>query len=529
MNGRCLVAISTERIEQINLNKPINPLIFSIEQVQKATKELSNKKSYGVDTIPQNLVKDGAEILLPTYHNLVNMFCQHGLPEELKVARVIPLYKKGSKQEITNYRPISNLSSISKMYEKCILSRLNEELKGQEGSHQHGFRKYHSTETALIQLQASMAKILENDDTGCVYSVDLSAAFDLLRPDKFYHLFKNKMTEGLLFCIMDFLQNRKFQIDLDNVKSPIFELDRGCVQGSILGPKLFTLYLGELQSVIGPDVGLVSYADDTYVTILGKSEIDVMKKAESTIQKHIEFLRTMGMVVNESKTEVMWIGTRNPPKPTLAVNGTECKFVDCIKALGIYIDKTLSWDDQANHAINKGKSLLSHFKFLRKYFNEKQYLKIVTGNYYSTVFYGSTVWFDNIKSIHKTKLNSMHFRLLRVACRDFQNLISKEDLTKRCQRAAPRQWVNFLTSSKIIKICRNKEPPDIYEMLMSTVYNEPRKPNIGYFFDDSRKKPGKQRICNRLAMMKEVKKPWLHQQLTDDEIRIEMKRTFFKF
>jgi len=123
----------------------------------------------------------------------------------------------------------------------------------------------------------------------------------------------------------------------------------------------------------------------------------------------------------------------------------------------------------------------------------------------------------------------MHFRLLRVACRDFQNLISKEDLTKRCQRAAPRQWVNFLTSSKIIKICRNKEPPDIYEMLMSTVYNEPRKPNIGYFFDDSRKKPGKQRICNRLAMMKEVKKPWLHQQLTDDEIRIEMKRTFFKF
>jgi len=64
---------------------------------------------------------------------------------------------------------------------------------------------------------------------------------------------------------------------------------------------------------------------------------------------------------------------------------------------------------------------------------------------------------------------------------------------------------------------------------MSTVYNEPRKPKIGYLFDDSRKNPGKQRLCNHIELMKEIKKPWLNQQFTDDEIQIEMKQTFFEF
>jgi len=442
---------------------------------------------------------------------------------------VIPLHKKGSKQEISNYRPISNLCSLSKLYEKCILSRLNEELKGCEGQHQHSFRQHHSTETALLQVQSMMADTLDKKDKGIIYSVDLSAAFDLLMPDKFHELFKNKISDGLLFCLMDFLQNRKFIVDIDGIKSKVFNLDRGCVQGSILGPKLFTLYLGELQQKLGPNIDLVSYADDTYVLVSGKTDNDVIINTEITIKKHVEFLKSMGMVVNETKTEVMWIGPSQPPQESLKVNDTICKFANNIKALGIYLDKDLSWDKQAEHAINKGKSMLSHFKFLRKYFNEQQFLKIVSGNYYGSVFYACTVWFDKIKTLFKTKLNSMHFRMLRVACRDFDHQISKEDLMVRCKRATPLQWVRFLTSSKVIKITRNKEPPDLYNSLMSTLYSEPRKPDIGYFFDNSKRKPGKQILKNRLELMKEINTPWLNRILTDDEIRIEMKKIFFKF
>jgi len=85
--------------------------------------------------------------------------------------------------------------------------------------HQHGFRKSHSTETALLEIQSSIGRVLDANLNGLIYSVDLSAAFDLLRPDKFYQLFQNKMSSGLLFCIMDFLQNRKFIIDMEGINS----------------------------------------------------------------------------------------------------------------------------------------------------------------------------------------------------------------------------------------------------------------------------------------------------------------------
>jgi len=97
----------------------------------------------------------------------------------------------------------------------------------------------------------------------------------------------------------------------------------------------------------------------------------------------------------------------------------------------------------------------------------------------------------------------------------------------RCKRATPLQLVRFLTSSKVIKITRNKEPPDLYNSLMSTLYSEPREPDIGYFFDNSKRKPGKQFLKNNLKLMKEINTPWLNWILTDDKICIEMTKVIF--
>jgi len=96
----------------------------------------------------------------------------------------------------------------------------------------------------------------------------------------------------------------------------------------------------------------------------------------------------------------------------------------------------------------------------------------------------------------------MHFRMLRVACRDYDHQISKEDLMVRCKRVTPLQWVRFLMLSKVIKIIRNKEPPDLYYLLMSTLYSEPSKPDFDYFFGNLKCKPGKQILNNRLELMK---------------------------
>ncbi len=92
-----------------------------------------------------------------------------------------------------------------------------------------------------------MAEALDNGKNGIIYSVDLSAAFDLLKPDKFFKLFKTKLSEGLLFAILDFLSGRRLKVHLNYDYSENKEIDRGCAQGSILGPKLFSLYVSELK------------------------------------------------------------------------------------------------------------------------------------------------------------------------------------------------------------------------------------------------------------------------------------------
>jgi hypothetical protein len=137
--------------------------------------------------------------------NVINSFSRNGLAESLK----------DSKLDINNYRPISNLSVLSKAYEKCFLLRLEQELNNGEGSYQHGFRKGHSTETALLTIQGMIADVLDSGRQGIIYSVDLSAAFDLLRPDKFAELFKNKLSEGLIYAVIDFLTGRKFCVNLN--------------------------------------------------------------------------------------------------------------------------------------------------------------------------------------------------------------------------------------------------------------------------------------------------------------------------
>jgi exonuclease III len=522
--------LSIDPVIPISLQKPLMPLTFEIDELTTAIKLMSNKKSFGIDEVPQNLFKDTIDSVKEPILNLINSFSRYGLPTDLKIARVIPLHKKGSKLDINNYRPISNLSIFSKVYEKCLLNRLNSELPNGEGDHQHGFRKGHSTETALLTIQSMISKILDEKRSGIIYSIDLSAAFDLLKPDKFVDLYKDKLSEGLLFAIADFLSNRQFCINSGD--SSKLDLDRGCVQGSILGPKLFSLYVAELKTVVEtPEIELVSYADDTYVIVSPIDQTTIKDLAEVTISKHIDYLRSIGMIVNEAKTEVMWIGNFKPEITHVSIGNTDVQLVAKMKALGIYLEGNLSWDAHGECVIAKSKKMLSAFRFLRKYLTESQFLKAASANYYGSVFYASSVWFHNLKQQQKAKLTSTHFRMLRVAKRDFKMNFKRTELTESCKRATPEQWTKFITATRVIKTVRLKEPKWLAAKLMKVYFEEPRKPGVGLFFDGSKRKKGRQSIENRLLFMRSINYPWnlTSTALSDDSLRVLMKRSFFPY
>jgi hypothetical protein len=284
-----------------------------------------------------------------------------------------------------------------------------------------------------------------------------------------------------------------------------------------------------MKEVGSKDVQLVSYADDTYVIVSPPDIDNIVSMTESTLQKHIAFLKSIGMVVNETKTEVMWIGNKGAPLDHITVGNNVIALSNKMKALGVYIQGNLSWDEQAEYTINKSKKLLSAFKFLRKYLTEEQFLKAASANYYGSVYYASNVWFHCIKKSQKVKLTSIHFRLLRTAKKDYMMKFKQNELTELCKRATPEQWTRFITASRVIKIIRDKEPALLFEELTNCYFEEKRSPGVGMFFDSSKNKKGQQSLPNRLLFMRSIKYPWNNGPISDDLIRIQMKKCFFPF
>jgi len=190
-----------------NLNTPLtyteDVRPFTVDEIKKS---LRNKKCYGLDGIPLKIVKDIARQKPDLILDAMNMVLVNGLPQFMKVSRIIPLHKKGAKTDIANYRPVANLSSLGKLYEKIILARLQHETEGKEGDFQRGYRKHHSTTSAILDLQNKIAKQIEAGELVAVYSMDLSAAFDVLRPRIALNLLKEQqVSDSILRCLEDFL------------------------------------------------------------------------------------------------------------------------------------------------------------------------------------------------------------------------------------------------------------------------------------------------------------------------------------
>ena len=150
-----------------------------------AVKSLSLKNCEGHDRIPQKIIKDGIEWLkYPLAYLFNQIYSQKKIPEQWLIAKITPIFKKGSPSQIENYRPISNLCSCSKIFEKLVLLRIKklESLNKIDltGKPQHGFKNKHSTTTAGMQIQYLIARALDDDEYALMASLDLSSAFDVV-------------------------------------------------------------------------------------------------------------------------------------------------------------------------------------------------------------------------------------------------------------------------------------------------------------------------------------------------------------
>jgi hypothetical protein len=497
---------------------------FTRDEIRHALGTFKPKKSAGPDEIPLIILKECYPLLEPYIHELFLFIVQSGsFPESWKLAKIKPIHKKGDYSKIENYRPISNLNSISKLFERCILNRL--EGLDTDGPNQHGFKKGHSTTTAAIEIQSRIASVLQDGRHCAIYSMDLSAAFDLIRPEIFVDkALKVIPSEGLVHLIHDFITDRKGYVEIGQSSSQMKRFESGCPQGSTLGPKVFNIYCNDLYNSVGEGY-LVSYADDSYVIVDAASHDELLQKTVETMNQHLTWLRDNGMICNVEKTEFMVV---NPPKVgslSITVDGREIKSQPNIKVLGILFDDALSWLPHVQRTITKSNRMFHGLKLIRKYLSLKQASQVMTSFYYSILYYGAELWLHrNVSFSIKRMIRSAHYRALRLI---YGNL-KRDELDKIGKRATPDEWSDYIIAKMAAGIVLRQTPVRLFLDVISNSVTERRQENRLFFSDNSYKKVGRQCFKNRLQVVsRQMKFDWL--SLKPENLRPYLKKCFFSY
>ena len=330
--------------------------------------------SPGAVGISTKVLKNCATELGPVLTDLFNFCLDKGeIPDEWKIAYVTPLYKgKGSKSDISNYRPISILPPIAKTFESVLAKRIRHHLEANNilSDSQFGFRPKRSCELALNTMIDDWRENLENGNEVVSVFLDLSKAFDTVD----HTLLINKLERynfsiKSILLIKNYLSNRSVRVCVNGCLSEKKPLNVGVPQGSILGPLLFIIYINDLCYL--PLVSrLVLFADDTTIFLFGKNLAESLAILENELKLISEWLAKNRLLLNISKTQAMHLSnSKNVDSLTYTIdlNNQKINFVTQCKILGVIIDNKLKFSAQISETckkVNKKTFLLSKSLFL---------------------------------------------------------------------------------------------------------------------------------------------------------------------
>ncbi len=335
-------------------------------------------KSCELDPLPTPLLKSCIDVLLVPITSLVNLSLAEGVfPPLFKNAHVTPIIKKPSlsKEDMKNYRPVSNLSFISKVVEKAVAARIQSHLSSSNllNPFQSAYRKLHSTETALLRIQNDTLVAMDKGKVTALTLLDLSAAFDTIDHGILLGRLQNWFgISGLAHSwLSSYLSDRSQQVKLEGTLSPRVRLPFGVPQGSVLGPVLFTLYTTPLSTVIqNQSVSHQLYADDSqlYVSFSSGDSVTQLNNLKSCLDSVWNWMHSNKLKLNPQKTEFLLIGHEQQRRKYLAqfpinLMDVETNPSKSVRNLGVIFDSDFNFHE---HISQVCRSCYYHIRDLRR-------------------------------------------------------------------------------------------------------------------------------------------------------------------
>lgn len=397
--------------DQVRVEVPLVEFTPATQEEVRALISKAPDKSCELDPLPTWLLKECADELLPLITCIINRSLGAScVPKNFKSAQIRPSLKKASLDPdiLKNYRPVSNLPFLSKILEKVVDARLEHHLSinNLHEPSQSAYRKYHSTETALLKVQNDITDALDKGNVSLLVLLDLSAAFDTLDHQTLLQRFKGHfgIDGNALAWISSYLNDRYQTVVINGDLSTPVLLKYGVPQGSVLGPKKYVMYtkpLGDLIQRHGLDYHF--YADDTQLYLAFKPKDNVAQQnALSRIEGclvDINAWMTRNMLkLNSAKSEVIVFASKHnlgrTEDITVKVGDSIVKPTSDVRNLGVIFDSSMTMEQHVNSVSRSCYAQLRNIAHIRRYLTNDATKSLVNGlvtsrlDYCNAILYG---------------------------------------------------------------------------------------------------------------------------------------------
>lgn len=321
-------------------------------EVQSEVNKLNNAKSPGYDKIDSKVIKalpkKGIIFLTTIFNSILRL---NHYPSQWKYAEIIMILKPNKPENsVSSYRPISLLSTFSKIFERLFLKRLLPILEMQNiiPEYQFGFRHKHGTPEQCHRIVDVITNALEGKLYCSAVFLDIQQAFDRVWHSGLLYKLKKLIPAPFFLLIKSYLNERHFYVNIKDENSDFGDIKSGIPQGSVLGPVLYTIFTSDMPVTDG--LTIATYADDTAILASHESRITASELVQNELYQIQNWLQKWNIKVNTEKSVHVTFSLRKHDCPQLFLNDTSIPKSNCVKYLGLYLDRRLTWKE---HIVKK--------------------------------------------------------------------------------------------------------------------------------------------------------------------------------